>query len=201
MKKIKTYSFLIPLIIFLFVLQGTKSTAAEPGGLIPEKDMPGMQAGSISEKYDHPKQKMKLPIFMPTLEKMVNIGYKKGDPERGSLVFKNHCVYCHGRKGLGNGPITLGLDAAPPAYFRKDGILYMTDQDVFNIISYGTKTSDKIEMPAWTGILTEEKMLDVIAYIRELASSIRDEMTVKGLYEKYADVPPGGGGRLQLPSR
>ncbi|MCP3677100.1 MAG: c-type cytochrome, partial [Deltaproteobacteria bacterium] len=147
---------------------------------------------------DHSKHKIKLPVVMPAKGSMVMIGNKKGNIEKGRKVFQNHCVYCHGNKGLGDGPITLGLDASPPSYFREGGILDMSDQEIFNIISYGTKLSEEIEMPAWVWILSKEDKLDVIAYIKDLAESSRDEMKEKGLYEKYAKMPGGGGGKLQL---
>ena len=207
MIKIKTSTFLTPLIILLLILQSTKSPGAEPVGPVPEngmsgmqgmQDMPGMQADPSSEKHDHSKHKVKVPVFMPTKAAMVMIGNRKGDSELGRRMFNKHCVYCHGKKGLGDGVITLGLDASPPSYFRENGILYMTDQEIFNIISYGTKTSDEIDMPAWTNILSEDERLDVIAYIKDLAVRSRDEMKAKGLYEKYAKMPGGGSGRLQL---
>jgi polyferredoxin/mono/diheme cytochrome c family protein len=198
MKSKKSRIFLIPLLAFLLVLQSVRLMGAGPQDMqmpMPGGEMPAMEDDSM--KHDHSQHKVKEPVLMPTMEGMVKVGERKGELEAGRRIFKKHCVYCHGTKGLGDGPITIGLDAAPPAYFRENGILYMSDQDIFNIVSYGTKTSKEIQMPAWTGILTEEERLDVVAYIKDLAETTKLEMKEKGLYEKYAKAP-GNVGKLQL---
>lgn len=198
MKTKKNFIFIVRLVALIFLLQSAYLPGAEakdPMGAMSGSEMPAMQ--SDSTKHDHSKHKVKEPVLMPTKGGIVKVGDRIGDPEEGERIFKRHCIYCHGLKGLGDGSITLGLDASPPAYFRENGILFMSDQDIFNIVSYGTKTTKEIFMPAWTGILSEDERLDIIAYIKELAEQTKLEMKEKGLYEKHFSAP-GNTGKLKL---
>ncbi len=66
-------------------------------------------------------------------------------------------------KGLGDGPITIGLEVSPPSYIRENGILYMTDQEIFETITYGRKTHSSLYMPPWGPSLSEIDRISVIA--------------------------------------
>jgi cytochrome c553 len=132
----------VPLLAILFILQATTLPAVEGQGMDNMPGMPGMSgmpgmeapapaapgAKTDPATHDHSKHKVKEPVLMPTKESMLDIGGMLGDIERGRKLYNGNCVFCHGRKGLGDGPIVIGLDASPPAYFREDGILYMTDR-------------------------------------------------------------------------
>ena len=137
--------------------------------------MPGMKSKSTKEKHDHTKHKKKEPVVLPGAKGKVSISNRKGDPENGSRIFKKYCIYCHGKTGLGDGPIVIGLEVSPPKYMREEGILYMNDQQTFDIITYGVQTNYQLEMPTWGPILPESDRLDVIAYIKDLAKKMYRE--------------------------
>ena len=73
----------------------------------------------------------------------------------GKQVYSRHCVGCHGVDGAG--------EAAGAPDFRYGTRLLQPDRDLFQTIAQG-----RGGMPAFRGILSEEEMLDVIAYMRTL---------------------------------
>jgi mono/diheme cytochrome c family protein len=83
--------------------------------------------------------------------------------EAGAVVFNNNCVACHGSQGHGDGPAGAALDPAPknlPELSTTVG-----DDFLFWRISTG---SPGTSMPAWKGVLTDEEIWQVIAYIHTL---------------------------------
>lgn len=94
----------------------------------------------------------------------------KNTPEasvyRGTIVFLNYCITCHGQNADGQGrsaklynpkPANLRTSMMPDAY--KDGI-----------IRRGGKLMGRSEfMPPWGEELTDEQVRDVVAYLRSIA--------------------------------
>ena len=70
-------------------------------------------------------------------------------------MFNNYCVSCHGQNGVAAHPL------APN--FQRGEKLFVSDLILVESIRKG-----KEAMPAFNGILTEQQILDVIAYIRTL---------------------------------
>ena len=86
----------------------------------------------------------------------------QGDPQAGKLLFDQHCVTCHGRKGRGDGLEIAGAtiaDLSSPTTQRKLTI------DLLTTIHEGRP--GKV-MPAWGYRLSQEQSRDVLAYIRTL---------------------------------
>ncbi len=80
-----------------------------------------------------------------------------GDPAAGELVYAANCEQCHGVNGLGeNDPDfpMLGEDLRE--------VLDEEDEEVVEVILYGEE-----EMPAFEGVLSDQEIADVIAFIRE----------------------------------
>ncbi len=81
---------------------------------------------------------------------------------RGRFVFENYCAQCHGREGLGDGPVSqlhpeLGFPAASePIYQMPDGAL-------FHVITFGNNN-----MPSHASQLSAEDRWKVIDYLRVL---------------------------------
>lgn len=71
----------------------------------------------------------------------------------GQSVYQRHCVSCHGINGSPN-------MAAAPDFKRGQGLM-QSDQALHKRIQNG-----KYACPAYRGILDDQKILDVIAYIR-----------------------------------
>jgi mono/diheme cytochrome c family protein len=156
-------------------LQSSKLWGAED---IKTNEKPAIANDSPAiAKETSPKKKD--PVLLPSAEGKQLIGNRKGNPSWGKMIFEKHCFYCHGKKGLGDGPITIGLEVSPPSYIRENGILYMTDQEIFETITYGRKTHSSLYMPPWGPNLSEIDRISVIAYIKQLARKTKKEMEEK----------------------
>jgi len=88
--------------------------------------------------------------------------------QRGAVLYKLHCLPCHGESGAGDGPIVQFWkeDANKPADLRgdrvasqPDGALYLTLTDGFGA------------MPALAENLTPRERWDVINYVRSLQTT------------------------------
>lgn len=77
------------------------------------------------------------------------------DPSNGQKIYNQQCANCHGSDGKGAMPgvpnFTLGMT------------LMQSDASLYNTISTG-----KNVMPGFEGILSDQDIYDVIAYIRTL---------------------------------
>lgn len=86
-----------------------------------------------------------------------------GDPANGKARYEQYCVVCHGPRGLGDGPMAKAT--TPPATrLTAPDVRNKTDQDLLALIADGKGAT----MPAWRGILTDQELLDVLAYVRSL---------------------------------
>ncbi len=70
---------------------------------------------------------------------------------------------CHGSQGLGDGPMAKASTPPAPNLISRD-VKSKKDQDLLAIIADGKGNG----MPAWRGILSDQGLLDIIAYIRSL---------------------------------
>jgi cytochrome c6 len=77
------------------------------------------------------------------------------DINLGRSTYQRHCVSCHGVNGSPS-------MAAAPNFKRGQGLL-QSDQSLLQRIQVG-----KNACPAYRGILDDQQILDVIAYIRTL---------------------------------
>lgn len=76
-----------------------------------------------------------------------------GDPFAGSGIYAHYCVSCHGGDGSG--------EVAGTPSFRGGAMLTRSQTDLISTVTVG-----KDLMPAFRGILTEQQIDDVVAYIR-----------------------------------
>ena len=77
------------------------------------------------------------------------------DPRNGAKVYGERCADCHGNRGVPNMP-------GVPDFSRNERLM-QSDLVLVKSISIG-----KGMMPAFQGILSENDILDVIAYLRTL---------------------------------
>lgn len=89
----------------------------------------------------------------------------QGRTARGQVLYDEHCARCHGLTGRGDGPDAAKL-TVPPANFHTARSRAMTDFELLTTISYGIAFSP---MHAWRGTVTDEELLELVRYIRELA--------------------------------
>lgn len=84
---------------------------------------------------------------------------------RGSLVFFNYCVTCHGPNADGNGRAARLYNPKPANLRTSD----KNDQYMKLIIRRGGKAMGRSEfMPPWGEELTDEQVADVTAYLQSI---------------------------------
>jgi mono/diheme cytochrome c family protein len=91
----------------------------------------------------------------------------KGDIRSGRDIFKRSCVPCHGLKGRGDGVVARLIKAKMPDFENKETLKRNTDAEVLKIIQDGSPGADTF-MPSWHGILNDDEIIDVAAYVRVL---------------------------------
>ena len=89
----------------------------------------------------------------------------QGRTARGQVLYDEHCARCHGLTGKGDGPEAARL-TVPPANFQTARSRAKTDFELLTAISYGIAFSP---MHAWRGKITDEELLELVRYLRELA--------------------------------
>jgi mono/diheme cytochrome c family protein len=81
----------------------------------------------------------------------------------GAGVFKTNCESCHGPQGHGDGPAGVALD--PPPQNLPERAAQVGDDYLYWRINTGV---DGTSMVAWKGILTDEQIWQLVAFIRTL---------------------------------
>lgn len=80
----------------------------------------------------------------------------------GQQIYEQNCVVCHGVKGYGDGPAAASLPVKP---FDLTTHVLLHDEQYL----YATILNGRGYMPAWGSKLSQDQILDVIAYTRLLA--------------------------------
>lgn len=91
-----------------------------------------------------------------------------GDPDAGKTQFDMVCIACHGPGGV-------GVEGLGKPFTTSEFLLTVDDQELLTFIKTGRPISDPanttgVDMPPKGGnpALTDEQLLDIIAYIRTL---------------------------------
>jgi mono/diheme cytochrome c family protein len=80
--------------------------------------------------------------------------------ERGTFVYQNYCLMCHGREGKGDGPVSQRGFPLPASLLGPTAV-QMKDGQMFHVLTYGQRN-----MPAHASLLSREDRWKVILYIR-----------------------------------
>ena len=89
----------------------------------------------------------------------------RGNPQAGQMVYENNCLRCHGEKLDGAGPEGQYL-IVRPANLQSSASRAKTDWELLITISHGAAFTP---MHGFRGKLTDQQMLDVLAYVRMMA--------------------------------
>ena len=95
-----------------------------------------------------------IPCFVFALA--VSTPLAASNPKAGGTIYRTHCEKCHGSNG------EAVMAGAPD--FDRPGSLMQSDRSLLTRIQSG-----KNACPAYRGILREQEIFDVIAYIRTLS--------------------------------
>ena len=91
----------------------------------------------------------------------------KGDPAKGKEVYTNTCALCHGTEGKGDGVAAAALDPKPRDLSEASYASTLSDDHLRKVISEGGASVGKSPlMPPWGGVLSQDDITNVIAYIR-----------------------------------
>lgn len=89
----------------------------------------------------------------------------RGNPQAGQLVYEKHCLRCHGEKLDGTGPDAKDL-IVRPTNLQSITSRAKTDWELMITISHGAAFTP---MHAFRGKLTDQQVMDVLAYVRMMA--------------------------------
>jgi mono/diheme cytochrome c family protein len=89
----------------------------------------------------------------------------------GQKLYTAYCSSCHGDKGQGDGSAGKALPVKPADHTDGKVMNSFSDEFLLNIISKGGAAVGKSAfMPAWGGVLKENQLQNLVAYVRSLAS-------------------------------
>lgn len=89
-----------------------------------------------------------------------------GNPENGKNIYDRYCIACHGVNGKGDGVMAQVLSIKPANHTDAAEMSAISNKELLQAIKSGT---DKM-MPAWSDILNDKEMEDLVGYIRLLSN-------------------------------
>jgi mono/diheme cytochrome c family protein len=92
----------------------------------------------------------------------------EGDPAKGMEIFQANCAACHGPEGKGDGAAAAALNPKPRNLSDAEYVSALSNEHLLKVITEGGASVGKSPMmAAWGGILSQNDILNVIAYIRK----------------------------------
>jgi high-affinity iron transporter len=99
-------------------------------------------------------------------------GNLRGDPEAGKALYQQYCATCHGASGHGDGPVAATLNPRPANHADHVFMAGLTDAHLYQVIAKGGASVGKSPMMApWGGVINDQGIRDLIAYLRQLSST------------------------------
>ena len=99
-------------------------------------------------------------------------GNLRGDASAGAQLYGTYCASCHGPEGKGDGPVAQTLKPPPANHTDHVTMGSLSDEQLYTVISQGGASVGKSPMMApWGGVVNDEGIRDLIAFIRKLSST------------------------------
>ena len=114
------------------------------------------------------------------------------NPEAGAGIYMESCAPCHGDTGLGDGPTSGQLPAAPPAIGTFEVARSASPQDWFQDITLGNLDA---LMPPFADALSEGQRWDVLAYTYSLGVSAETIALGESVYAENCAACHGESGQ------
>ncbi len=93
---------------------------------------------------------------------------EKGNAAEGKVQYDNICASCHGATGKGDGVASAALDPKPRDLSDAAYVSTLSNEHLYKVISEGGPAVGLSPMmAAWSGVLSEQQIWDVIAYIHK----------------------------------
>jgi len=101
----------------------------------------------------------------------------QADDAKAKGLYTANCASCHGETGKGDGPVAPAIPPPPPRDFAVGDFAYDadgdgskgTDADLKAVIAKGAGAfGGNMMMAAWAGLLSDEDIDSLVAYIRTL---------------------------------
>ena len=92
----------------------------------------------------------------------------------GQKLYMTYCSSCHGDKGRGDGAAGKALPVKPANHTDGKLMNSLSDEFLMTIIAKGGAAVDKSSfMPAWGGVLKDNQLQDLLAYIRSISNPLK----------------------------
>jgi cytochrome c6 len=89
----------------------------------------------------------------------------------GQKLYMTYCSSCHGDKGRGDGTAGKALPVKPADHTDGKLMNSLSDEFLMTIIAKGGAAVGKSSfMPAWGGVLKDNQLQDLLAYVRSIAN-------------------------------
>ena len=99
-------------------------------------------------------------------------GNLRGDAAAGAQLYATYCASCHGPEGKGDGPVATTLKPRPANHADHVYIGSLSDAHLYQVIAQGGAAVGKSPLMApWGGVVNDEGIRDLIAFIRKLSST------------------------------
>jgi cytochrome c oxidase cbb3-type subunit 3 len=99
-------------------------------------------------------------------------GNLRGDAAAGAQLYATYCASCHGPNGKGDGPVAAALKPPPANHADHVYMGSLSDEHLYQVISQGGASVGKSALMApWSGVVNDQGIRDLIAFIRKLSST------------------------------